>query len=76
VELNEKTVAFLEKLADKLEDHFLSMDVKKKLEKRQMELIELKNIGEDFSEKLGDMQEHLISDIEKITEKSKIESPL
>ncbi len=52
------------------------MDVKKKLEKRQMELIELKNIGEDFSEKLGDMQEHLISDIEKITEKSKIESPL
>jgi len=41
-----------------------------------MELIELKNITEDFSEKLGDMQRHLISDIEKITEKTKIDNPL
>jgi hypothetical protein len=36
--LNERTATFLEKLADKLEEHFLSMDVKKKLDKRQMEL--------------------------------------
>lgn len=42
------------------------MDVKKKLDKRQMELQELHNIGEDFAEKLLDMQEHLIQDIEKI----------
>ena len=34
VDLNEKSVVFLEKLAEKLEDHFLSMDVKKKLDKR------------------------------------------
>lgn len=34
VEINEKSVAFLEKLAEKLEDHFLSMDVKRKLDKR------------------------------------------
>ena len=33
-DLNEKTVAFLEKLLEKLEDHFLQMDVKKKLDKR------------------------------------------
>ena len=59
-DLNEKTVAFLEKLLEKLEDHFLQMDVKKKLDKRQMELQELHNIGEDFSEKLLDMQEHLL----------------
>ena len=39
--LNERTVTFLEKLIDKLEEHFLQMDVKKKLEKRQMELKEL-----------------------------------
>lgn len=46
--INEKTVVFLERLAEKLEDHFLSMDVKKKLEKREMELQELENICEDF----------------------------
>ncbi len=46
--LNERTATFLEKLADKLEEHFLSMDVKKKLDKRQMELQELENICEDF----------------------------
>ena len=53
--MNEKTVSFLEKLCEKLEDHFLSMNVKKKLDKRQLELNELKNIGEDFAEKLLDM---------------------
>ena len=46
--LNEKTTKFLEKLVDKLEGHFLQMDVKKKLEKRQLELQELENIVEDF----------------------------
>ena len=66
MDLNEKSVAFLERLVDKLEDHFFSMDVKRKLEKRQLELNELLNIGEDFAEKLLDMQEHLISDIDKI----------
>jgi len=76
VEMNEKTVNFLEKLADKLEDHFLSMDVKRKLDKRQLELQELKNICEDFDEKLGDMQEHLIADIEKIGSKAQIQNPL
>jgi len=48
VRLNERTVTFLEKLAEKLEDHFLQMDVKKKLDKRQLELHELQNICEDF----------------------------
>ena len=38
VDLNERTVAFLEKLGDKLEEHFLQMDVKRKLEKRHLEL--------------------------------------
>ena len=74
--MNEKTVAFLEKLADKLEDHFLSMDVKRKLDKRQLELQELKNITEDFTDKLIDMHEHLIMDIEKIANKTKINNPL
>ena len=54
MDLNEKSVAFLERLVDKLEDHFFSMDVKRKLEKRQLELNELLNIGEDFAEKLFD----------------------
>jgi hypothetical protein len=76
VEINEKTVSFLEKLAEKLEDHFLSMDVKRKLDKRQLELVELQNICEDFSDKLHDMQEHLISDIDKIRDKAKIQNPL
>eukprot|EP00347_Sterkiella_histriomuscorum_P007817 403347449 len=76
VDLNEKSVVFLEKLADKLEDHFLSMDVKKKLDKRQLELQELQNICEDFAEKLLDMQEHLINDIEKIDQKRRIQNPL
>jgi len=72
IDSNEKTVAFLEKLADKLEDHFLSMDVKRKLDKRQLELQELQNICQDFSEKLTDMQEHLITDIDKISNKASI----
>ncbi|CDW88775.1 UNKNOWN [Stylonychia lemnae] len=76
VDLNEKSVVFLEKLADKLEDHFLSMDVKKKLDKRKLELAELQNICQDFSEKLLDMQEHLIQDIEKIDNKARIQNPL
>lgn len=46
---------FLEKLMDKLEDHFMNMDVKKKLDKRQMELNELSNICKDFEEQLMDM---------------------
>lgn len=76
IDSNEKTVAFLEKLADKLEDHFLSMDVKRKLDKRQLELQELQNICQDFSEKLTDMQEHLITDIDKISNKASIQNPL
>jgi hypothetical protein len=32
--INEKTVVFLEKLVEKLEDHFMNMEVKKKLDKR------------------------------------------
>ena len=40
---------------DKLEDHFMNMDVKKKLDKRQMELNELSNICKDFEEQLMDM---------------------
>jgi hypothetical protein len=55
VEINEKTVIFLDKLAFKLEDHFYQMDVKKKLDKRKMELLELANICRDFDEKLVDM---------------------
>lgn len=70
-QLNEKTVVFLEKLMDKLEDHFMNMDVKKKLEKRQMELGELQNICKDFEDQLLDMQEHLVSDIERIDEKKR-----
>lgn len=62
---------FLEKLMDKLEDHFMNMDVKKKLDKRQMELNELSNICKDFEEQLMDMQDHLVADIEKIDEKKK-----
>jgi len=41
VNLNERTVTFLEKLVDKLEEHFVNMDVKRKLDKRQTELNEL-----------------------------------
>ena len=66
--MNEKTVVFLEKLVDKLEDHFMTMDVKKKLDKRQMELNELSNICRDFEEQLTDMQEHIVKDLEKILE--------
>lgn len=54
---------------DKLEDHFMNMDVKKKLDKRQMELNELANICKDFEEQLTDMQDHIVADIEKIDEK-------
>ena len=49
----------------------MSMDVKKKLDKRQMELNELANICQDFEEQLSDMQEHILKDIEKIDEKKK-----
>ena len=52
------------------------MDVRRKLEKRQLELQELQNIGEDFGEKLLDMQEHLISDIEKIQAKASLHNPV
>lgn len=52
------------------------MDVRRKLDKRQLELSELQNICQDFSEKLGDMQEHLLTDIAKISSKAAIQSPL
>lgn len=69
--LNERTVTFLEKLMDKLEEHFMQMDVKKKLEKRQMELKELQNICQDFDEQLRDMHHHILKDMTKIDEKKK-----
>ena len=59
VNLNERTVTFLEKLVDKLEEHFVNMDVKRKLDKRQTELNELQNICTDFMAQLDDMQKHI-----------------
>ncbi len=67
---NEKSVSFLEGLVLQLEQHFLSLNVENKLHKRKTELTELKSIVEDFSEKLADMREHLLSDIAKIQERS------
>ena len=70
--LNEKTVLFLEKLALKLEQHFMEMDVRRKLEKRQMELQELESICEDFDGQLQDLNGHLREDIAKLEENKKI----
>jgi hypothetical protein len=42
---NEKSVAFLEKLVTSLEDHFYSLNLEKKLNKRKTELHELKQIA-------------------------------
>jgi hypothetical protein len=52
-----------------LEEHFMSMDVEAKLDKRRNELAELKSICEDFGEKLGDMRRHLLSDLGKLRER-------
>ena len=67
---NEKSVAFLEKLVTSLEDHFYSLNLEKKLNKRKTELHELKQIAQDFADKLGDMSEHLRADLAKLTERS------
>ena len=50
-------VTFLEKLCDKLEDHFIGMDAKRKLDKRQAELSEIQSAREQFEKKLKETQE-------------------
>lgn len=45
------------------------MEVKKKLDKRSLELKELQNICIDFEQQLIDMQEHLEKDLDKIERK-------
>lgn len=62
---------FLEKLAEKVEEKFMSMDVKKKLEKRELELAELENICEDFDFQLSEMHSNLATDINIIDDKKK-----
>ena len=62
-------MAFLERLILQLEEHFLSFNVQGKLDKRKGELAELKSIVADFSAKLGDMREHLNSDLQKVMER-------
>lgn len=70
---NEKTVVFLEKLASKLEQQFIDMNVRKKIEKRALELKELENIGEDFSQQLDDLEQHIQRDIYKLEENKKVQ---
>jgi hypothetical protein len=45
------------------------MEVKKKLDKRQLELKELQNICSDFTHQLVDMQDHLMKDLDFIETK-------
>mmetsp|Transcript_9282 Transcript_9282/g.8730 ORF Transcript_9282/g.8730 Transcript_9282/m.8730 type:complete len:117 (-) Transcript_9282:212-562(-) len=69
---NEKTLLFLEKLANKLELHFIEMDCRKKLEKRQMELQELESICHDFSGQLSELKQHLAQDIDKLEDNKRV----
>ena len=66
VQENEVVVVELEGHAGDGEETFVRMDVKRKLEKRMFELTELKNIANDYSQKLTYLQQQVIADVERI----------
>jgi len=66
--LNEKRVSHMEKIADKLEEHFAKMDVAKKLKKRENELNEIENICDDFACQLRDLEDHLRNGLDKMAD--------
>ncbi len=60
----------------KLETHFIEMDVKRKLEKRNMELTELQSICDDFTKQLHDLESHLAEDIERLEANKKVQGTI
>jgi hypothetical protein len=67
---NEKAAKEIDASIIKLEESFMGIDVQRKLEKRRLELKELKSICEDFEDKLTDMKEHLVTDLSRIEDRA------
>ena len=63
---NDQLVRFLENLIDKSEETFMRLDPKKKLLKRDVELVEIEKICFDFAGELQELEDHAKSGIKKI----------
>ena len=69
VGVNERTVCFLERLCDKLEVHFIEMEVKQKIDRRQGELRNLFTVCANYEKQLKDMWESLNKDQGRVEKK-------
>ncbi len=59
----------MERLIEKLEEHFKKMDISGKLQKRENEIAEIENICEDFDMQLSEIEDCAKSDLSKLSSK-------
>ena len=75
VSVNERTVSFLERLCDKLEAHFIEMEVKQKIDRRQGELRNLLVVCSDYEKQLAEMNDSLTRDQGRVEKKINAGAP-